>query len=106
MEQSIGVHLEGGLNYRVEGYYGRRNQKRGSLVMSNGWTSFGYLDPAIIVECLDNRRACPVCQFNDFTREKNGHKIWYCKLNHNQNNGTQTAESCKDWMRKRVRGYA
>ena len=57
-------------------------------------------DPAILIERLDNRRDCPACQFNDFTREKNGFKVWYCRLNHYQNEGTQTADTCRDWRRK------
>ena len=60
------------------------------------------LDPAGILEREDNRRACPACRHNDFTRSKMGVKQWYCRRQHNQRDGTQTAESCPDYLRKGI----
>jgi len=64
-----------------------------------------YMDPAIILEREDNRRSCPACQFNRHTKSKNGYKQHYCAVHHDQQGGTQTAESCRDWIKKRVGGY-
>ena len=63
-----------------------------------------WIDPAIILEREDNRRSCPACIFNDFVRESNGWKQWFCKLGHDQNGGCQTVMTCRDWKRKGI-GY-
>jgi len=53
-----------------------------------------FSDPALLMECSDNRRACPACQFNEYTIDNNGWKTFHCDLGKDQQNGTRTQQNC------------
>lgn len=61
--------------------------------MTLGWFS----DPALLCEREDNRRSCPVCIQNEFSRAKNGRKRFYCALGFDQLGGSRGQHDCDGW---------
>jgi hypothetical protein len=60
-----------------------------------------YSDPSSLCERADNRRGCPVCIQNEFSRDKTGRKRFYCALGFDQLGGNRGQQDCDRW---RLRG--